>query len=112
MEQALGPKGIGGWLLLYVIGQGVGLTLILISLLFGLLSPSSQITLIPLAGTTAIAFFFTITRSKKAPLWNKILLWLALILGVIDATHVIANSIGTLIWLRYWYVSKRVKNTF
>ncbi|MEK6843993.1 MAG: hypothetical protein AABX83_01055 [Nanoarchaeota archaeon] len=133
-------KGIGGWLLLYLIQLSIGLTIGLISILlviFGeayFLDSNPEIKLLIGLFLGFIAIFKTIKKSKKAKNWNLQFLWFLIfitflteawkifhvdfsdpikeLLFIEGISTIFLTTLHSVIWIIYWKKSERVKNTF
>ncbi len=119
------PKGILGWLLVYVIFLSFRL-LLAVSLL--LILQIFDIYLILEIILVGIALFLIITKSKNAIKFNIAYLIIEVVILIIQNASKIAGSIQldrangvgavmgalvfSIIWILYWIKSKRVKNTF
>lgn len=123
MEEAVINKenleGVSGWLSTYVFWQ-----FLIIFLLFYFITQnytnglfvSIQILIIILLINN---LFLILIQSKKAPLWNKISLFILLAPHILKLLSEENNKSGTLfwiffllLWLEYWHKSKRIKKTF
>ena len=131
------PRGIGGWLLIYVIGRA-GLPLHQLQLTVGAIvifadpAVAGLRTLVPLSafflyeatnwlvvGLTVLAFVLTRRRSRAAIWVNLALsgLWLAALvvwqfLGLKSPAGTIIDATPALFGLWYFLTSRRVRNTF
>tara|TARA_B100001971_G_C18099082_1_gene487796 strand:- start:581 stop:961 length:381 start_codon:yes stop_codon:yes gene_type:complete len=118
-------KGIGGWLILPIIGLFISIPVLLYDLLssnvlyefnfyIGLLSFLDIILLIWIT----IGLFSIFDKKKYAPqimisfYIANIMIQLVLAFLIEDLSGLIYSIIGGAIWIPYFIVSKRVKNTF
>lgn len=131
------PRGIGGWLLIYVIGR-VGLLLHQLQLTVGAIvifadpAVAGLRTFVPLSaflvyevtnwlvvGLTLLAFVL-IRRRSRAAIWVNLALsglWLAALvvwqfLGLKSPAGTIIDATPALLGLWYFVTSRRVRNTF
>ena len=134
-------KGIGGWLLLYLILLSIGQIISLISILLVILGEAYFLdsnlnpgTLLIILFLGFIAIFKTIKKSKKAKKWNLEFLWLLILITFLSEAWKISHvdfsdpikelwfiegistifwtTLHSVIWIIYWKKSERVKNTF
>lgn len=121
-------KGIGGWLIIPTIGLFLGAFVwVALFLLYGIiiLLGESDLLAISYFLVSLIMSFLTIYslvlefgRKKEFPKWITITYisgFLAtIILSLVDGdfSDVYGSTLGTIIWVWYFYVSVRVKNTF
>ena len=105
-----GPKGLGGWLILPIIGMF--LSILIIS--FEILSYTDDLLVVILDLAiillTAYTLYLIFNKKKKAKTWTIITFVIYLALNVMN--YQFPYVIGNFIWIVYFLVSKRVKNTF
>lgn len=121
-------KGIGGWLIIPTIGLFLGafvwvalFLLYSIIILLGesdLLAISYFLVSLIMSFLTIYSLVLEFGRKKEFPKWITITYisgFLAtIILSLVDGdfSDVYGSTLGTIIWVWYFYVSVRVKNTF
>ena len=154
------PKGLGGWITIFVISQLLGMMIVGTSLLDTTAQEENLDVLFEIApaamGSVAvegfiqiaylalgiIGMFLILIRSRSAPGFWRFTLFLLLIAVAINfinlqnigsqvrinlngpqlataekaiqsaSTQALGGAVSTLLWLWYWMVSKRVRNTF
>lgn len=125
-------KGIGGWLIVYLIALIISLisfsAVFFTALNYVLISPSGQLNpVLVLMGAIIVLHVFSLIlilkRSKLAIKCNILALWFVVATMIFSAAEVnkiiLLNSIefylalgDAIIWSAYFVRSKRVKNTF
>lgn len=122
-------SGIGGWLLVYIIILSVGFIIAIknfyplilnfnnISMMNKIFTIFSFIGIILVLNSLVLIFQY----SKKARKWNIIMLLYNFILNIviysfklgIETIYIfLIGGFITYLWIEYWLVSKRIKNTF
>jgi len=122
-------SGIGGWLLVYVIILSIGFVVAIknfypLVLNFNSISIINKIfTILSFIGILLVlnSLVLIFQYSKKAKKWNIIMLIYNFILNIIifsfklgmETIYVfLIGGFITYLWIEYWLISKRIKNTF